>query len=148
MLTLSPSNLCIIFSDLSSKIFVAILGICYNNKPSKWVGLRPSARQLVVGPSSGEERKRRVVTWTRMTLVMQEAGHLVPNWWCCLGFMWRPPSRERPSLGVECESKSHTTVSLFCLLSAYDSRGEFAACCFCCHVAIRCDAVDSDSLGP
>lgn len=117
MLTLSPSNLCIIFSDLSSKIFVAILGICYKNKPSKWVGLRPSARQLVVGPSSGEERKRHVVTWTRLTLVMQEAEHLVPTWWCCLGFMWRPPSRGRHHWGQNVRGKATLlSVSFVCFL--------------------------------
>lgn len=41
--------------------------------------------------------------------------------------MWRPLSRGSPSPRVECESKSHATFSLSPLLSAYDSRGEFAA---------------------
>lgn len=85
-----------------------------------------------------------------MPLTVREVEHLVPNWWCCLGDLCGALFLEEvsPSQGVECENKSHATFSLSPLLSAYDSRGEFAARCFCCPAAILCDAVYSDSLDP
>lgn len=48
---------------------------------------------------------------------MQEAEHLVPNWWCCLGFMWRPPSRGRHHWGQNVRVKATLlSVSFVCFL--------------------------------